>query len=153
MFFADRAGLDLVLDDGAHTALHQFFPPNRGEGTSASDFVVINGVNHSPSHQQWEILHIESIRPSINTIRNAIDSIEAASAPAKPPTLSAPALVDGSFTFQAEGTAGSEISVQVSRDGVSWETKQNITLGNEPTTISEPLIEGPEPVFYRLLMP
>jgi len=142
-----------VLDDADHTALHQFFPPSRGEGTSASDFVVINGVNHSPSHQQWEILHIESIRPSISSIRNVIDSVESASAPAIPPTLSAPALVDGTFTFQAEGTAGSEISVQVSRDGVSWETKQTITLGNEPTSISETLIEGPEPVFYRLLIP
>lgn len=142
-----------MLDDAFHVALHQFFPPNRGDGTlNASDFVVLNGVNHSPSHQQWEILHIESIRPSISSIRNAIDSVEAASVPASPPTLSAPALVDGAFTFQAEGTAGSEIKVQVSRDGMVWETQQTITLDNEPTTISQPLLEGPEPVLYRLLI-
>ena len=153
IFFANQAGLDVVLDDGDHSALHQFFPPSRGEGTSASDFVLLNGVNHSPSHQQWEILHIESIRPSINSIRDKIDSIEAASAPAVPPLLSAPALVDGKFSFQVKGTAGASVEVQVSRNGMDWETNQTITLGEEPTTVSEPLIEGPEPVFFRVLIP
>ena len=151
--FADATGLDLVLDDGTHDALLQFFPRIRGEGQNASDFVVLNGVNHSPSHQQWEILHIESIRPSINSIRDKIDSVEAASVPAVPPVLSAPALVDGKFSFQVEGTAGASVEVQISRNGMDWETNQTIILGDGPTNVSEPLMEGPEPVFFRVLIP
>ena len=153
LFFADRAGLELVLDDAAHTALHQFFPPSRGEGTSASDFVVLNGVSNSPSHQQWEIMHIESIRPTISSIRNVIDSVEPAATAAIPPTLSNPGLIDGAFTFQVDGSPGVETTVQVSRNGITWETRQTITLGDGPVTVTEPLLDGPEAVFYRLQIP
>merc|ERR1711916_329001 len=93
LFFAERTRLELVVGDPDQVALSQFFSPSRANG-SDSDFVVLNGVANSPSHEQWEIVYKRSFRPSISQLREAIDSIEAGMslAPAEPPVLSDPTI-------------------------------------------------------------
>lgn len=151
--FASSTGLEVVLDDSAHEALHQFFPSNRGEGTNNSDFVLLNGVEGSPSHEAWEILHVESRRVSIQSIRDKIDSIEPASVPAVPPSLSNPRLVDGQFVFEVDGTPGRSVIVQISNDGVQWDNLREVTLEEMPVTFSEPLSSNSSLLLFRVVIP
>ena len=138
--FADRTGLELVVDDSDHLALEQFFSPNRGEGTNNSDFVILNGVANSSSHELWEVVYSRSFRPSVQGMRDAIDSIEAG-APALPPAQ-APRLSDltwenGAFSFSVLGTAGYTGSVEVSTDGIQWNVLQGIEFDGENQRVTD----------------
>ncbi len=154
LFFAERTGLELVLDDSDHVALNQFFSPNRGEGTNNSDFVVINGVANSPSHEQWEIVHLRSFRPSIRDFRAAIDSIEAGGdplSPAEPPVLSSPRRVGAQFSFDVQGTPGHLGVVEFSVDGVTWEVLQELAFGEEPIQVLDTVSDVAGHRLYRVL--
>ena len=153
LFFAQTTGLDVVLDDSNHLALHQFFTSNRGEGTNNSDFVLLNGVEGSSSHESWEVLHVESRRVSIQSIRDKIDSIEPASVPAVPPTLSNPRLINGHFVFEIDGTAGQSVIVQTSSDGLQWDVLREVTLNEMPVTFTEPLQNDQTHLLFRVVIP
>ena len=153
LFFAQSTGLEIVLDDSNHQVLHQFFPSNRGEGTNNSDFVLLNGVKGSPSHESWEVLHVESRRVSIQSIRDKIDLIEPAFAPLIPPVLSKPQLIDGAFTFEIEGTSGRDVIIQTSRDGLNWENLRTVTIGEAAFMVSENIINESAPVLFRVVVP
>ena len=154
LFFAERTGIELVLDDSDHIALHQFFSPNRGEGTNNSDFVVINGVANSPSHKQWEIVHTRSLRPSIRDFRTAIDSIEAGAAPlapAEPPVLSSPRWEGGQFSFDVQGTSGRAGVVEFSEDGIAWKVLDELSFGDEPIQVLDAISDVSGHRLYRVL--
>ena len=151
--FAQDTGLDVVLDDSDHVALHQFFPTNRGEGTNNSDFVLLNGVEGSTSHEAWEVLHIESRRVSIQSIRDKIDSIEPASVPVVPPTLSHPRLIDGEFVFEVDGIAGRNAVVQISVNGRQWEDVREIASVDSPVTVRLTIQNDPAHSLFRVVVP
>ena len=151
--FAQDTGLDVVLDDSDHVALHQFFPSNRGEGTNNSDFVLLNGVEGSMSHESWEVLHVESRRVSIQSIRDKIDSIEPASVPALPPTLMNPRVIDGHFVFEITGAAGQSATVQISNDGLQWDVLGEVKLAEVPVTFTEPVPNDSSHLLFRAVIP
>jgi hypothetical protein len=153
LFFAERTGLELVVDDSDHIALHQFFSPNRGEGTNNSDFVVLNGVPNSASHQLWEVVYTRSLRPSIRTMKEAIDSVEAGGAPlgpAEPAVLSAPSVAGGLFSFSVQGTPGHSGVVEFSSDGVTWSELQKLEFGEESIVVSDSESAEQSHRFYRV---
>ena len=153
VFFAERTGLELVLDDPDHVALNQFFSASRA-GASDSDFVVLNGVANSPSHEQWEIVYTRSFRPSISELREAIDSVEAAAAPtlepAEAPVLSDSIVEEGRFGFMVQGTAGHTGVVEYSVDGSDWMVLEEIQFTDEAIRVVDPLRAG-EHRLYRVL--
>ena len=152
--FAERTGLELVVDDSDHEVLHQFFSPQRGEGASNSDFVILNGVANSPSHQRWEIVYTKSLRPSVSELRNAIDSIEAGAPvdllPPAAPLLSAPQRRDDRFEFWVKGAAGYQGRVEASSDGRTWTLFSEIEFGNEPVLITDPLGDSVSHRLFRV---
>jgi len=159
LFFAERTGLELVVGDPDQVALSQFFSPSRANG-SDSDFVVLNGVANSPSHEQWEIVYKRSFRPSISQLREAIDSVEAAQLPvpvpepepepAEPPVLSDPAIEGGSFRFLVQGTPGHTGVVEYSLDGLNWVVLEELNFTDEAVQVVDPLRAG-EHRLYRVL--
>ncbi|MCS1412209.1 MAG: Thiol-disulfide oxidoreductase ResA [Verrucomicrobia subdivision 3 bacterium] len=156
LFFAERTGLELVVDDSDHVALNQFFSPRRGEGTNNSDFVVLNGVPNSPSHQLWEIVYTRSFRPSVSELREAIDSIQAPVAapepePAVPAVLSHPKYVDGRFQFRVEGTLNQSATVEVSTDTVQWNRLKEIVFGDTATIVIDENSFAEDLRFYRVV--
>ena len=153
LFFAERTGLELVVDDSDHLVLDQFFSPNRGEGTNNSDYVVLNGVSNSSSHQQWEVVYTRSFRPSVSALRDAIDSVEgggAPLAPAEPAVLSKPSFVDGEFSFSVQGTPGHSGLVEYSSDGITWNELQKVAFEEDSIDISDNDPERQTHRFYRV---
>jgi len=153
LFFAERTGLDLVVDDSDHVALNQFFSPNRGEGTNNSDFVVLNGVPNSASHELWEVVYTRSFRPSVSALREAIDSVETGGvplAPAEPAVLSVLSVVGGQFSFSVQGTPGHSGVVDYSSDGVTWSELQKLEFGDESIVVSDNDPTGQSHRFYRV---
>jgi hypothetical protein len=153
LFFAERTGLDLVVDDSDHVALNQFFSPNRGEGTNNSDFVVLNGVPNSASHELWEVVYTRSLRPSISAIKDAIDSVEAGGvplAPAEPAVLSVPSVLGSQFSFSVEGTPGHSGVVEYSSDGITWTELQKLEFGEDSIVVSDNDPAGQSHRFYRV---
>ena len=153
LFFAERTGIDLVVDDSDHVVLNQFFSPNRGEGTNNSDFVVLNGVPNSASHELWEVVYTRSFRPSISAMKDAIDSVEAGGvplAPAEPAVLSVPSILDGQFSFSVQGTPGHSGEVEYSSDGVTWNELQKLEFGEDSIVVSDNDPAGPPHRFYRV---
>lgn len=153
--FADRTGLEIVVDDSAHDALHQFFSPNRGEGTNNSDFVILNGVPNSPSHDLWEVVYTRSRTLSVSEIRGAIDSIEAGEAvpelpPAEPPVLSDAAADGAMFSFSVSGTAGYRGVVEFSVDGSEWQMLRELDFGDTPVSIVDPISGDQAHRLYRV---
>lgn len=156
--FAEATGLELVADGSDLTAFLQFFPQSRAR-SGGSDFVVVNGVSNSPSHQLWEIIYLRThyaqrFRDSVSDMRRAIDSIEAPVVPlepAMPPKLSRPAYVDGRFRFEVEGTPGRAATVQVSTDGVRWEVLKELVLEEVPVAVVDETSSEANFRFYRVL--
>ncbi len=147
VFFADRTGLDVALDDSAHDVLAQFFPRTRGERGNDSDFVILNGVRDSASHELWEILYARSRRPLIAEMRELIDSVEAPGAmpelpPAEPARLVGPQVRGAEFEFWIEGTVGRTARIESSSDGVTWETRAELLIEEGGTRFSQPLGSG-----------
>ncbi len=142
--FAESTGLELVVDDSDHLAIRQFFPPSRF-GAGGSDFVAINGVTYSPSHQLWEIVYLRThyaqrFRDSVADMRRAIDSVQA------PIILSRPDFVGGRFQFDVAGTPGLSVTVQVSTNWVDWAVLKELTLEKTPVTVVD---EMPAPASFR----
>lgn len=157
--FAEATGLELVVDGSDLAAFLQFFPPSRSR-SGGSDFVVINGVSNSPSHQLWEIIYLRThytqrFQDSVSDMRRAIDSVGAPVVPpepATPPKLSQPAYVDGRFRFDVKGTPGRSAIVQVSTDGVRWEVLQEeLVLEEVPVTVVDETSSEADFRFYRVL--
>ena len=68
--FVSNAGLSLVANDYQREAWNTYtmgYIPH---------FVVINGVNNSPSYEQWEIIHTNYGYPGATYFRNLIDTVE-----------------------------------------------------------------------------
>ena len=154
LFFAERTGLDVAVDDSDHVVLNQFFSPDRGEGTNNSDFVVLNGVPNSASHQLWEVVYSRSFWPSVRALREAIDSVEtggALLAPAEPAVLSAGSVKGGRFSFSVQGTPGRSGVVEFSSDGIAWSELQSIDFGEEAIEVSDNDSTGQSHRFYRVL--
>ncbi len=151
LFFAERTGLELVVGDPNQVALSQFFSASRASG-SDTDFVVLNGVANSASHQQWEIIYKRSFRPSISQLREAIDSIEAgvSLAPAEPPLLSEPTIEDGSFGFLVQGTPGHSGTVEFSEDGTNWFVLEEIEFTDDSIRVVDP-VQSSQHRLYRVL--
>ena len=99
------------------------------------------------------MLHVESRRVSIQSIRDKIDSIEPASVPAVPPTLSNPRLINGHFVFEIDGTAGQSVIVQTSSDGLQWDVLREVTLNEMPVTFTEPLQNDQTHLLFRVVIP
>ena len=70
--FINNTELKLVVDDPDAVAWDQF---NQVNGIPL--FVIINGVENSPSHEQWEVLHNQPSYPGAVIFRQIIDSVEA----------------------------------------------------------------------------
>ena len=153
LFFAETTGLEVVLDDSNHVALHQFFSPSRGESANDSDFVLLNGVEGSTSHDAWEVLYAQSHRVNLKSLREKIDSIEPASLPALQPTLSNPRLIEGQFAFEIDGVAGQKVIVQTSSSGLQWNALREVTMGEMPVTFMEPIQNDFKQLLFRVVLP
>ncbi|MCZ6671476.1 MAG: DUF3179 domain-containing (seleno)protein [Verrucomicrobia bacterium] len=77
--FIQQTDLDLVIDDTEAIAWNLF---NQTNGIPL--FAIINGVDNSPSHEQWEVLHNAPSYPGAEFLRTIIDSVEAALPPPDP---------------------------------------------------------------------
>jgi len=152
-FFAETTGLEVVLDDSNHAALHQFFPSSRGEDTTDSDFVLLNGVEGSTSHDAWEVLYAQSHRVNLKFLREKIDSIEPASLPVVLPTLANPRLIEGQFAFEIDGVAGQKVIVQTSSSGLQWNALREVTMGEMPVTFIEPIQNDSKQLLFRVVLP
>jgi len=153
LFFAETTGLEVVLDDSNHAALHQFFPSTRGENTTDSDFVLLNGVEGSISHDAWEVLYLQSHRVNLKSLREKIDSIEPASITAVQPTLANPRLIEGQFAFEIDGVAGQKGIVQTSSNGLEWNVLREVTMGEMPVTFLEPIENDFKQLLFRVVVP
>jgi len=153
LFFAETTGLEVVLDDSNHAALHQFFSSSRGEDTTDSDFVLLNGVEGSTSHDAWEVLYAQSHRVNLKSLREKIDSIEPASLPVVQPTLANPRLIEGQFAFEIDGVAGQKVIVQTSSSGLQWNALREVTMGEMPVTFIEPIQNDSKQLLFRVVLP
>ena len=159
-------GLDLVLDDTRHEALRQFFPMGRATAPG-SDIVALNGVENSPSHELWEIIYLrthyfERFSQSVRSMREAIDSVEAA---VVRPKLTALKWDEDGFRFSVTGRPGAMVRLEYSHDlsptnEMRWIPLEEIELGEEPVEFiddSDPALdEKGEPIpyrFYRVVVP
>ncbi len=111
--FIDRFGLGQVLNDFDASLARRF--QNFGQPV----FVIINGVENSPSHEQWELVYSRlgygDLQHPIQTFRNAIDSVKAA------PAIQAP-LITASPTGQRAATGSTlELSVVASGETLSYQ--------------------------------
>ena len=77
--FIQQTELELVVDDTQAVAWNLY---NETQGIPL--FVVINGVDNTPSHEQWEVLHNAPSYPGAEFLRGIIDSVEAALPPPDP---------------------------------------------------------------------
>lgn len=86
--FAERAGLDLVVDDLNQEAWNLY--NLLGNQPSIPLFVIINGVTNSTSHSAWEVLHSQHgmyVFPRETTakaFRSLIDKVKAGPPPISP---------------------------------------------------------------------
>ena len=77
--FIETTELALVVDDTEAVAWSLY---NQVDGIPL--FVVINGVDNSPSHEQWEVMHNAPSYPGADFLQGIIDSTAAAEPPADP---------------------------------------------------------------------
>lgn len=147
--FANRTGIQLVLDDSAQNVLRQFFPSSRGSGTNNSDFVILNGA-HSSTHRLWEIVYTRSRNLVVSEVREAIDSIVASSPPPNAPVLSDPKREGDRFIFNVKGTAGHSGRLEFSNDATLWKPLREIDFTGEPQQITDLLSD--ESRFYRVII-
>jgi len=144
------------VDDSEHEAIAQFFPTSRFTA-GGSDFVLLNGVPDSPSHELWEIAYLrthysEPFRLAVDNLRDAIDSIEAPELSERKLKLFRPALVEGSFRFEVEGPAEQAVTVQYSVDGVNWTDFRELTLGETPQAVVDDQMPRTTHRFYRAVV-
>ncbi len=99
------------------------------------------------------MLHVESRRVSIQSIRDKIDSIEPASVAAVPPTLSNPIVIDGQFVFEIDGSAGQNAIVQTSNDGMQWDVVEEVILVETPVTFAGPMPNDSTHLLFRVVIP
>lgn len=152
--FAELTGIEIVLDDSDQSVLTQFFPSSRGSGTNNSDFVILNGVAHSPSHELWEVLYTRSRNLFVDEVRAVIDSIEAGTAPLPPPAapiLSEPKWDGHRFHFNVKGTADYSGRVEFSKDAIHWETLQEMEFTGELQSVIDLVPADSSHRFYRVL--
>ncbi len=80
----DMAGVDCVLEGSERTAFRESFsyftgrsPARIPSSGSRREFVILNGVANSPSHEQWQLLYRDSSYSSSDrqTILSLIDAV------------------------------------------------------------------------------
>lgn len=81
--FVDTAGMAKVADDTSFTAFNQFTV-----NFAIPLFVVINCVEGSTSHDQWEVLHVSEGFPGAETIRSVVNTVKGAPVTAGASTFS-----------------------------------------------------------------
>ncbi len=114
--FIDSYGLGFVLDDPDRDVADLF------QSSGQPIFAIINGVENSASHDQWELLYslhgYGSTNPPISTFRTHIDSVEAEADGDPEVTISGgSAITEGgnaSFTLTATPAPSSSLDVEVS---------------------------------------
>ncbi|RKX34361.1 MAG: hypothetical protein DRP71_07365 [Verrucomicrobia bacterium] len=77
--FISTTELDLVVDDPEAAVWNLY---NQVNGIPL--FVIINGVDNSPSHEQWEVMHNAPSYPGADFLKDIINSAAAAEPPADP---------------------------------------------------------------------
>ncbi len=116
--FINRYGLGQVLNDFDRGLANRF------QSGGQPIFAIINGVAGSTSHKQWELVFSQlgygSTQAPINDLRNAIDSVRAASAenPVTPPVT--PPTVALSFVIQPQPlvvTPGTPVTLNAAATG------------------------------------
>ena len=154
--FADRTGLELVVDDSDHEVIAQFFPSDRYLA-GGSDFVALNGVPDSPSHKLWEIIYLrthysEPFRNAVSSMRRVINAVEAPTLASRELKLLNPRLKYERFQFEVEGPPDQAIKIQYSIDGVQWTELQEITLGETPFSVVDNQFPLKTHRFYRAVI-
>ena len=147
--FVQRAGLDLVLQDFNRAVANQFFPQG-----GQPIFAIINGVDGSPTHSQWELIYSRlgygERQFPVSEFRAAIDSVRKPSPPPTPPRLSMPSRhPDGGLAFILEGEPGRTYQIESSPDLVNWTVSTSVTNASNGETIWIDGGSSPSASFFR----
>lgn len=116
--FINFYNLGTVWNDFNRTVARRF-------GSNQPIFAIINGVDASPSHAQWELIYSQNgygqNSAPIQNFRNAINSVEAAEIPDIPPSILAPpatvAIPDGDTALFSIDASGDNLTFQWFKDG------------------------------------
>ena len=133
--FISDAGMTLVADDHSGTAYNQF---SLG---GIPLFIIINGVQNSPSHQQWEVLYRQAGFAGAEALRTVINQVQpAAATDTKPPVITLNGDASVTITF---GDTYTDAGASATDD----------TDGSLPATVTNPVdtsIPGVYEVTYTL---
>lgn len=115
--FIDRYGLGLVLNDFNRGLANRF------QSGGQPIFAIINGVQNSPSNQQWELLYSRlgygDFAQPISTFRQVIDSVQAA------PSIQAPSITVQPTATRVATSTNLSLSVAASGDDLSYQWFRN----------------------------
>tara|TARA_B110000037_G_scaffold217464_1_gene278521 strand:- start:80 stop:1507 length:1428 start_codon:yes stop_codon:yes gene_type:complete len=136
--FIDRYGFGQVLNDFNRSFANKF--ASGGQPI----FAIINGVNNSPSHEQWEIIYSNSgygnLNTPIATFRNNIDSVGSITELANISTRGRVGIGDDVLIggFVIEGNENQNVLIQgVGPELIDVLENDNLTA---ETTLSDPII-------------
>lgn len=127
--FIEKYSMQQVLNDFDRKVANRF------QASNQPIFAIINGVDGSPSHEQWELLYTRlgygDLDQPIDTFRAAIDSVLAPSASSAPEITQDPLslrVATGSQIALSVQTNGSDLSYAWEKDGVILESQTTENL-------------------------
>lgn len=127
--FISGFNLDWVADDFSGSAYNQF-------ATGGIPlFVIINGVEDSPTHQQWEIVYRQAGYAGAEKIRSMVNQIRPAAVASLPVLIQGPEsllLNEGQTGSLEVSASGSSLTYTWYKDGmpVSGSNGDRLTIGN-----------------------
>ena len=133
--FISDSGMTLVADDHSGIAYNQF---SLG---GIPLFIIINGVQNSPSHQQWEVLYRQAGFAGAEALRTVINQVQPAVATDTTPPV---------ITLNGSSSLIVAVGESYLDDGA---TAMDDTDGSLPVTVSNPVdtsIPGVYEVTYTL---
>lgn len=139
--FVVESDLSLAAVDESLSAALQFF-----NGLAQPWVVVINGVENSPTHRQWEVIHSHSGIPTTPTLRGLVNSVEIELVPGEISNLR---WTPSATRFVVHGAPGRRYRVEVSNDLRQWSLIATIIATESGVSVLDRRSAGQTRRYYR----